>query len=51
VSTFLAGRGVSHLNDDALSTVATSDIGFVLQGFNLLARTSAVENVELPLIL
>ncbi len=46
----LGGRDVSHLNDDELSTVRNEDIGFVFQGFNLLARTSAVENVELPLI-
>jgi putative ABC transport system ATP-binding protein len=46
----LNGRDVSHLNDDQLSTVRNEDIGFVFQGFNLLARTSAVENVELPLI-
>jgi len=46
----LEGRDVSHLNDDALSAIRNHQIGFVFQGFNLLARTSALENVELPLL-
>ena len=47
---WLEGRDVSRLNDDDLSTIRNGQIGFVFQGFNLLARTSAVENVELPLL-
>jgi len=47
---WLEGRDVSRLNDDDLSTIRNAQIGFVFQGFNLLARTSAVENVELPLL-
>ena len=46
----LAGRDVSRLSDDELSATRNAQIGFVFQGFNLLARTSAVENVELPLL-
>jgi putative ABC transport system ATP-binding protein len=46
----LNGRDVSQLSDDELSLIRNTQIGFVFQGFNLLARTSAVENVELPLI-
>ena len=47
---FLNGRNVSSLPKRALSSVRNTEIGFVFQGFNLLPRTSAVENVELPLI-
>jgi putative ABC transport system ATP-binding protein len=47
---WLEDRDVSRLNDDDLSTIRNGQIGFVFQGFNLLARTSAVENVELPLL-
>ena len=47
---FLAGEKVSELSGDALAATRNRRIGFVFQNFNLLARTSAVENVELPLL-
>ena len=47
---FLDGKDVSHLSDDEVSLVRNKQIGFVFQGFNLLTRTSALENVELPLL-
>ncbi len=47
---FLAGRAVAALGDDELAAVRNRHVGFVFQNFNLLARTSALENVELPLI-
>jgi putative ABC transport system ATP-binding protein len=46
----LEGKDVSKLNDDQLSWIRNKQIGFVFQGFNLLSRTSALENVELPLL-
>jgi putative ABC transport system ATP-binding protein len=46
----LAGQEVSQLNDDELARIRNREIGFVFQTFNLLARTTALENVEVPLI-
>ncbi|MGD2146278.1 MAG: ABC transporter ATP-binding protein [Anaerolineae bacterium] len=49
-SYFLEGQDVSHLHDDELAAIRNIRIGFVFQTFNLLARTSALQNVTLPLI-
>jgi putative ABC transport system ATP-binding protein len=46
----LDGVEVSDLDDDALSYVRSRRIGFVFQSFNLIARTTAIANVELPLV-
>jgi putative ABC transport system ATP-binding protein len=46
----LAGREVSKLDRDELAEVRSEVLGFVFQSFNLLARTSALENVELPMV-
>ena len=46
----LEGADISGLRKDDLSTIRNKNIGFVFQGFNLLPRTSAIENVELPML-
>jgi putative ABC transport system ATP-binding protein len=47
---FLDDQDVSRMSKDALAAVRNKKIGFVFQGFNLLSRTSALDNVELPLL-
>ena len=46
----LEGVDVANMNRDELATIRNKKIGFVFQGFNLLSRTSAIENVELPML-
>jgi putative ABC transport system ATP-binding protein len=46
----LDGEDVSRMSKDQLAVVRNKKIGFVFQGFNLLSRTSALDNVELPLL-
>lgn len=46
----LDGENIEHLSGDQLAEIRNSKIGFVFQGFNLLSRTSAIENVELPMV-
>ena len=46
----LDGEEVAHLSDDALALTRNKKIGFVFQNFNLLSKSSAADNVALPLI-
>jgi putative ABC transport system ATP-binding protein len=47
---FLDGVDVSKLSDDQLADIRCRKIGFVFQNFNLVARTSALQNVEMPML-
>ncbi|MDO4987483.1 MAG: ABC transporter ATP-binding protein [Synergistes sp.] len=47
---FLNGKDVSQMASDQLAEIRNKMIGFVFQGFNLLSKTTAMENVELPLL-
>lgn len=47
---WLAGKPISNMSDDELAGLRNKYIGFVFQSFNLLPRTTAVQNVELPLM-
>ena len=49
-SYYLNGQDVSRMTDDELSDIRNVEIGFIFQGFNLIANLTAIENVELPLI-
>ncbi len=49
-SYILSGHDVAKMSDDQLSDIRNSEIGFIFQGFNLIANLTARENVELPLI-
>jgi len=47
---FLKGINIKKLNKNEFADIRNQEIGFVFQGFNLLSRTTALENVELPLL-
>lgn len=47
---YLNGKDVSTMKDNQLSEIRNQEIGFIFQGFNLIANLNAMENVELPLI-
>lgn len=49
-SYYLDGIDVINLDSDSLSEIRNTKLGFVFQGFNLISRTSAIDNVELPMI-
>lgn len=47
---YLNGRDISQMSDNELSDIRNQEIGFIFQGFNLIANLNAIDNVELPLI-
>lgn len=47
---FLAGQDIAEASDKQLSKIRNQQIGFVFQTYNLIARTTAIENVELPML-
>ncbi|MGC9399698.1 MAG: ABC transporter ATP-binding protein [Anaerolineae bacterium] len=47
---FLGGENVGQMSEDELADVRNRRVGFIFQSFNLLARTTALENVQLPLV-
>ena len=47
---YFKGKDVTKMNDEELASLRNSEIGFVFQAFNLLARTTVLDNVKLPLI-
>lgn len=47
---FLAGQAISSMSTDQLAALRNRELGFVFQGFNLLKRMSAIENVALPMV-
>lgn len=49
-SYILDGKEVSHLKDDQLAEIRNKKIGFIFQGYNLLQKLTAIENVEMPLV-
>jgi putative ABC transport system ATP-binding protein len=46
----LNGTDISQLDDSELSSIRNKEIGFVFQNFNLISRTNAIENIELPML-
>jgi len=47
---FLAGRDVSHMDDDELSEIRSKYLGFIFQSYNLLQQYTVLENIEIPLL-